>query len=349
MTQNPSPLVELDDLQVRYAARKGPLSRVASIRAVDGVSLQIERGATLGLVGGTGSGKSTIAQVLMGMVAPTSGTVRVGGRDITALKGRELRDHRRSIQIVLQDPYSSLDPRMKVGDIIAEPLTLGRPGGGRNPAVKARVAELLDVVGLSPAKANLYPHQFSGGQRQRIAVARALAPEPELIILDEPTSALDVSVRAQILHLLREIQERTGITYLMISHDLVSVAYLSQTVAVMWQGRIMEVGPTREIYRRARHPYTFLLHASTPTADGEFIRLLQPRLNRTTSELPPTACRFAGRCDLRRLLGNPARCVEEDPALAPVGPKHLSACHFTDRVEELKGVEQPVVEPRLAT
>jgi oligopeptide/dipeptide ABC transporter ATP-binding protein len=208
---------------------------------------------------------------------------------------------------------------------------------GRARAIGARVAELLALVGLSPAKSSLYPHQFSGGQRQRIAIARALAPSPGLIVLDEPTSALDVSVRAQILNLLKDIQEQLGVTYLVISHDLVSVAYLAQIVAVMWQGRIVEIGPTDEIYIRPRHPYTFLLHASAPTPDGEFIRLLQPATDQSSTVLPETACRFAARCDLRRVLGNPDRCLEEDPELVEVGPSHSAACHFSDQVGAIGG------------
>jgi oligopeptide/dipeptide ABC transporter ATP-binding protein len=328
-----SPLLELDDVRVHYAPRQSIRGAKAQpVRAVDGVSFVIPKGQTLGLVGGTGSGKSTIAQLIMGMVAPTSGTVRIAGRQASELRGRALMAQRRAVQVVLQDPFSSLDPRMKVGDIIAEPLTLGMPLRGRSKAITTRVAELLTLVGLSPSKASLYPHQFSGGQRQRIAIARALAPRPELIVLDEPTSALDVSVRAQILNLLKDLQQRLGVTYLVISHDLISVAFLAQTVGVMWQGRIVEIGPTHDIYTRPRHPYTHLLHASAPTADGEFIRLLQPATNAATTDLPAGACRFAARCDLRRILGNPERCVEEDPALVELAPAHAAACHFSSLV-----------------
>jgi oligopeptide transport system ATP-binding protein len=251
------------------------------------------------------------------------------------MKGRELQAHRRTVQVVLQDPYSSLDPRMKVGDIIAEPLTLGRRRGGDRSAIAARVAELLLLVGLAPAKAQLYPHQFSGGQRQRIAIARALAPRPDLIVLDEPTSALDVSVRAQILNLLKELQAKLGVTYLIISHDLVTVAFLASSVAVMYQGRIVEAGPTKAIYEHPRHPYTLLLLASAPTAGGGFITALQPPRDMPNTAFPPSACRFAARCDLRIHLGEPERCLAEDPALASVAAGHVAACHFPERVPEL--------------
>ena len=327
------PILELEDVRVHYPIRRGDRTDGSEVvRAVDGVSFSIPRGGTLGIVGGTGSGKSTIAQLIMGMVEPTSGVVRIAARDARTLRRREVTALRRTVQVVLQDPFSSLDPRMKVGDIIAEPLTLGVPLRGRSPRIRERVAELLTLVGLPPAKASAFPHQFSGGQRQRIAIARALAPAPELIVLDEPTSALDVSVRAQILNLLKSIQERLGISYLVISHDLVSVAFLAQTVAVMWQGRIVEIGPMRDVYQRPGHPYTELLHASAPTADGKFIRLIQPSTDRVAPGAQSGACPFAARCDLRLHLGAPARCIEEAPSLRELAPGHAAACHFSDRV-----------------
>jgi oligopeptide/dipeptide ABC transporter ATP-binding protein len=327
-------LVQIRNLSVRFKTRKGLVSRTTvEITAVDDVTLSIERGRTLGLVGATGSGKSTIAHVVMGMVKPTDGSVTVAGRDITKLAGAERLAHQRLVQVVLQDPYSSLNPRMRVGDIIAEPLTVGqadgRSTGGRARA--ARVAELLNLVGMPRNRAERYPHQFSGGQRQRIAIARALAPRPKLIVLDEPTSALDVSVRAQILTLLKTIQAELGVTYLVISHDLVTVAYLASDVAVMHLGRIVESGPSRSLYRNPRHPYTLELLASAPGASGEF--LLQPRPNLSSpSALPPEACRYAYRCALRTKLGDPGRCLEQDPPLLPVSGRHSAACHFTDEV-----------------
>jgi oligopeptide/dipeptide ABC transporter ATP-binding protein len=329
-------LVELRDISVQYRVRKGMTQEKVEILAADRVSLTIHRGRTLGLVGGTGSGKSTIAHVIMGMVEPTGGSLTIAGHELKSLRGDELRTLRRVVQVVLQDPYSSLDPRMKVGQIIAEPLTLGSPflSRGRKAEVAERVAELLRLVRLPQARAESYPHQFSGGQRQRIAVARALAPRPELIVLDEPTSALDVSVRAQILTLLRSIQDELGVAYLVISHDLVTVAYLATTVAVMHLGRIVEIGPTKSLYQTPGHPYTLELLSSAPGAGGAFLTRPRPA-DRSAASLPPTACRFAYRCALRTYLGDPERCLEEDPALTPVAadnPEHSVACHFPDRV-----------------
>ena len=262
-------LVRLRDLSVRYLSRQGIMRRRAEILAVDRVNLSIKRGQTLGLVGGTGSGKSTVAQVVMGMLKPTSGSVEIAGQDLWKIDAAERLAIQRIVQVVMQDPYSSLDPRMTVGDIIAEPLTLGiRSRGTARRDIDQRVAELLGLVGLSPNRAGSYPHQFSGGQRQRIAIARALAPRPKLIVLDEPTSALDVSVRAQILTLLKSLQTELGVTYLIISHDLVTVSYLASEVAVMHGGQIVEAGEVRALYRSPTHPYTIELLASSPGASG---------------------------------------------------------------------------------
>jgi ABC-type glutathione transport system ATPase component len=261
------PLVRLSDLKVVYRSHQGITRRLIEVRAVDGVSLSIARGETLGLVGGTGSGKSTIAQVVMGMLPPTSGRIEIGGRDLWTLSPPERLAIQRHIQVVMQDPYSSLDPRMTIAEIIAEPLTLGAPvRGAARQEIDRRVTELLGLVGLPAHRADAYPHQFSGGQRQRIAIARALAPRPELIVLDEPTSALDVSVRAQILTLLKSLQEELGVTYLIISHDLVTVAYLASEVAVMHRGQIVEEGKVQQLYRAPTHPYTVELIASLPRA-----------------------------------------------------------------------------------
>lgn len=255
-------LVELDSVTVSYGGHSLLGRRREPIVAVDDVSLAMSKGQSTGIVGGTGAGKSTIAKLVMGMVAPTSGSVRVAGHD-TAARGADRHELQRLRQVVMQDPFSSLDSRMSVRDIIAEPLTLGRRV--KRAEVDARVEELLTMVGLSPSRARLYPHQFSGGQRQRISIARALAPRPELIVLDEPTSALDVSVRAQILLLLKRLQDELGVTYLIISHDMVTVAYLASNVAVMSAGRIVEEGPTTQLFRSPEHEYTRELIASMPT------------------------------------------------------------------------------------
>jgi oligopeptide/dipeptide ABC transporter ATP-binding protein len=322
-------LVQLRDVSVRYRVRRGLFSRdqADSILAVDRVSLSIKRGRTLGLVGRTGSGKSTIAQVIMGMVAPTSGAIAVAGRQL----GHGDLALRRTVQVVLQDPYSSLDPRMTVGEIFAEPLTLGsRRWGSARAAIDQRVAELLQLVGLRPNASQRYPNQFSGGQRQRIAIARALASRPQLIVLDEPTSALDVSVRAQILNLLKGLQKELGVTYLTISHDLHTVGYLAAEVAVMHLGRIVEIGPTSTLFRSPRHPYTLELLSSVPGASGGYLDLPRPT-EESPDALPANACRFAYRCALRTRLGNPARCMEE-PELLNVQEGHRTACHFPDEL-----------------
>jgi oligopeptide transport system ATP-binding protein len=267
-------LVRLDDVRVHYEVRTGMfVATKTTIRAVDGVTFSVAKGDTLGLVGSSGSGKSTIARLIMGMQRPTSGTVFVAGQDLGAIAGDARLALQRSRQIVLQDPFSSLNPRMKVRDIIAEPIAPRTYIQGRSAhaAINERVGELLGLVGLPANRADLYPQQFSGGQRQRIAIARALAPRPDLLILDEPTSALDVSVRAQILTLLKTLQERLGLTYLVISHDLVTVAYLASTVAVMHAGKIVESGPTTSVYEKPQHPVTLELIASNPSAGTNFL------------------------------------------------------------------------------
>lgn len=341
----PSELLSIRNLTVRFRARRGMFQKHHEVVAVDRVSLGVARGRTLGLVGATGSGKSTIAHVVMGMVGASAGTVTLDGRELVG-EGSGGAFAQELVQVVLQDPFSSLDPRMRVGDIIAEPLTLGKPVTSRlrRAEIRSRVAELLSLVGLRPARARNFPHEFSGGQRQRIAVARALAPGPKLIVLDEPTSALDVSVRAQILTLLKRLQDELGVTYLVISHDLVTVAYLASDVAVMHLGRIVEIGPTRSLFTSPQHPYTLELLASMPGASGSFLSQLRPAV-RSLASLPPTACRYAYRCALREKLGSPDVCLEEEPDLAPAGSRHQAACHFSaeltnfaDEAESFGGV-----------
>jgi oligopeptide/dipeptide ABC transporter ATP-binding protein len=275
----------------------------------------------------------------MGMLQPTSGFVLVGGHDLSKVDRNAQLPLQRSRQIVLQDPFSSLDPRMKVRDIIAEPITLGRYVSGRSERarVNGRVEELLGLVGLPASRAHLFPQQFSGGQRQRIAIARALAPRPDLLVLDEPTSALDVSVRAQILTLLKRLQERLNLTYLVISHDLITVAYLSSALAVMHAGRIVETGPTQSIYRAPHHPATLELLASNPSAAGTFLDQETSIARLSAEPAPVGGCSFANRCALRAHLENPDRCVNEDPPLTRQPDGALAACHFSDRLSELGG------------
>lgn len=334
----PQEIVRLRDVSVHFRLSRGRLSGGSSkFAAVDGVNLVIEEGATLGVVGGTGSGKSTLAHLIMGIATPTGGTLAIRGIEDPYARRHGGRNRSRAgeIQVVLQDPYSSLNPRMTVGDIVAEPLTLGSLS---KSARRKRVSELLELVGLSRAKANAHPHQFSGGQRQRIALARALAPDPALIVLDEPTSALDVSVRAQILNLLKSLQDRLGVTYMIISHDLMTVAYLSSTVAVMHLGRIVEIAPTTELYGSPRHPYTLELLASVPKADGAFLlpaRLIDRPVSATNG------CKFAPRCPLRVALRDPDACTSQDPALRRVADKHSVACHFPNGLA--------LIEPRAQT
>lgn len=321
-------VVSLEDVSVEYRSGRSLFKRQPdAITAVEGVSLAVRRGASLGIVGATGSGKSTLAQVVMGMIRPSSGSVLVDGLPPHAVRGR--------VQMVMQDPYSSLDGRMKVGDIIAEPLTLGRRlHGAERGHVEERVRELLARVGLPSNRAERYPHQFSGGQRQRVAIARALAPDPSIIVLDEPTSALDVSVKAQILKLLRSLQESYGVTYLVISHDLVTVAYLATEMVVMHRGQIVESSPTDALFTAPRHPYTLELLASSPGASSEFLNRARP-VDVAPESLPENACRYAYRCSLRASLGHPARCLAEPPSLRPENSEHPARCHYSEDVTRL--------------
>lgn len=341
-TPNPRSLVEVRNVTVYYPKKAGLLGADATtVRAVDGVSFLIANGMTLGLVGESGSGKSTIARLLFRMVRPTSGQVLVKGRDLARLRGRDLSIHSRLVQMVAQDPYSSLDPRLTVGRIISEPISLGNLVKDRSAEVRHRVSELLRVVGLPPSSADAHPHQFSGGQRQRIAIARALAARPELILLDEPTSALDISVRAQILNLLKDLQKNFGVTYLLVSHDLSTVAYLATTVAVMYLGRIVEMGPTEAVYAAPTNPYTWLLLASVPNEKTDFASAELTRAGEIPTGEIPVGCRFHPRCPLRkRLLYDEAlRCKQEDPPLREVGPNHWSACHFAEQAGSLARVQ----------
>ena len=263
------PLLSVTDLKVHFPIRRGFLfdRTVGHVKAVDGVSFEIQEGQTLGLVGESGSGKSTTAYAALQLLRPTAGSVRFLGRDLTRLRGEELRRMRREMQIVFQDPYASLNPRMTVGRIVAEPLQTHRIGTRRSR--RASVARLLELVGFDPSYTNRYPHEFSGGQRQRIGIARALALNPRLIVCDEPVSALDVSIQAQILNLLKDLQQDLGLTYLFIAHDLAVVRSMSDAIAVMHEGRIVEQGPAQDVYTSPQTDYTRALLAAVPVADPE--------------------------------------------------------------------------------
>ncbi len=314
-------LLEITDLVKHYPVRSGVLRRaVGTVHAVDGVSFSLGIGETLGLVGESGCGKSTVARSVLRLVEPSSGSIRLDGEDITHLSKAEMRPHRRSMQIVFQDPFASLNPRMTAGDIVGEPLSVHGLASGREK--QQRVAQLFEQVGLRPDQMRNYPHQFSGGQRQRICIARALALGPRLIVCDEPVSALDVSIQAQVINLLIDLQRAHGFSYLFIAHDLAVVAHISHRVAVMYLGRIVEIADKTELFSNPRHPYTQALLASVPIADPRSKRLKPLVDGDVPSPVnPPSGCAFHTRC--RYAMD---RCKSERPALRDAGPGHQVAC-----------------------
>jgi len=329
-------LLEVRALEVAYPVSRPLLGRGEGlVRAVDGVSFELSRGETLGLVGESGCGKSTLARAIVRLVRPSAGTVRLGGSELTALEGERLRHERRRLQMIFQDPYSSLNPRLAVGAIVAEPLEVHGLGTRRDR--RRRVAELLERVGLAPSAATRFPHQFSGGQRQRIGIARALALDPEVVIADEPVSALDVSIQAQIMNLLKRLQRELSLTYLFIAHDLAAVRHVSDRVMVMYLGSVVESAPVRALFLAPRHPYTVALLSAAPLPDPE--REARRRRIILPGEVPspanpPSGCRFHPRCWLRARLGEPRECVEARPVLRPAGPGHAVACHFAEAVAD---------------
>jgi peptide/nickel transport system ATP-binding protein/oligopeptide transport system ATP-binding protein len=324
MTDAP-PLLEVTDLVKHYAVRGGILRRrVGTVHAVDGVSFSVGVGETLGMVGESGCGKSTVARSVLRLVEPTSGGIRLNGVDVTHLGKADLRPHRRSMQIVFQDPFASLNPRMTAGDIVGEPLGVHGLASGRQK--QERVAELFQQVGLRPDQMKNYPHQFSGGQRQRICIARALSLGPDLIVCDEPVSALDVSIQAQVINLLIDLQRKHGFSYLFIAHDLAVVAHISHRVAVMYLGRIVEVAEKAELFANPRHPYTQALLSSVPVANPKMKRLKPLIDGDVPSPInPPSGCAFHTRC--RHVMD---RCKVERPVLAEAGTKHQVACFLNE-------------------
>ena len=318
-------LLKAENLRKHFPVTEGLvlMKTVGWVRAVDGVSFEARRGQTLALVGESGCGKTTTAKLALRLETPTSGSIEIEGRDIHALQGRELREFRAQVQAVFQDPWSSLSPRMRVRDIIAEPLVVNRRVGKRE--ARERVAELLADVGLRPEQADLFPHEFSGGQRQRIAMASALSVSPQLIVLDEPVSALDVSVQAQILNLLRDLQERRGVSYLMVSHNLATVRYLANEVAVMYLGEIVERAETDALFERPLHPYTQALFSAAlparPGARRDDEIILQGEVPSPLN--PPSGCRFHPRCPFAMPV-----CAEEAPEWKEASPGRFAACHL---------------------
>jgi oligopeptide/dipeptide ABC transporter ATP-binding protein len=316
------PVLVVDALKKHFPVKRGFFGAPDQVMAVDGVSFSIASGETLGLVGESGCGKSTVGRAILRLIEPTDGCIRVAGQDITRLSNREMRPFRRELQIIFQDPFSSLNPRMTVGDIVGEPLHTHHLASGK--VLRERVAQLFDRVGLSRAQMGNYPHQFSGGQRQRIGIARALALNPKLIVCDEPVSALDVSIQAQVINLLMDLQHDLKLSYLFISHNLAVVEHISHRIAVMYLGRIVEYAGKAAIFTRPGHPYTEALLAAVPVPD--------PKIRNTTRALqgdvpspvhPPSGCHFHTRCPY---VVN--RCKVETPLLREIAPGQHVACHL---------------------
>ncbi|MBV9857158.1 MAG: ATP-binding cassette domain-containing protein [Streptosporangiaceae bacterium] len=321
-----TPLLVLRDLVKEFPVTAGAVlqRRVGSVKAVSGVSFSVPAGQTLGLVGESGCGKTTIGKMVVALERPDSGSVTLEGKDVARLRGGELRRIRRDLQLMFQDPYSSLDPRMRVGSIIREPLVIQGIGGRKSQ--QDRVFELLAEVGLPRNAVERYPHEFSGGQRQRIGLARALTLNPKVIVADEPVSALDVSIRAQVLNLMKRLQAAHGLTYVVISHDLAVVKYMAERIGVMYLGKLVELGSGEDIYQRAAHPYTAGLIATIPVPEPDAQKARDSvgiKGELPSPVTPPSGCRFRTRCPYAQEL-----CAAEEPKLRSFGPGHVAACHF---------------------
>ncbi len=326
-SQTTGPLVTVTDV-VKHFPTGGGFGRGQVVRAVDGVTFEIAAGETLGLVGESGCGKSTLGRVIMQLQPATSGSIKFEGRELTKMRGNELRQVRQRMQIIFQDPYASLNPRMTIGDIVAEPLK--NFGLGNRREREKRVQEVMRVCGLNPNFANRYPHEFSGGQRQRIGISRALVMTPSLIVADEPISALDVSIQAQIVNLLEDLQNQFKLTYLFIAHDLSVVRHVSDRVAVMYLGKIVEVATSREVYETPLHPYTKVLLSSIPFANPDLEAQRKPILlkGEIPSPInPPSGCRFHTRCPIAQQI-----CSEVEPPLEQKKEGHVAACHFPGKL-----------------
>ena len=325
---NKETLLQVDDLMMHFPIYRGVIQRqVGAVRAVDGISFDIKRGETLGLVGESGCGKSTTGRTILQLYRPTAGSVHFENIDLVHLKGEELRKIRRKMQMIFQDPYASLNPRMTVADIVGEPLVVHDVAKGKE--IQDRVQHLLEIVNLNPSFASRYPHEFSGGQRQRIGVARALALQPSFIICDEPISALDVSIQAQVVNLLEELQEQFNLTYLFIAHDLSMVKHISSRVAVMYLGVIVELASRDELYAKPLHPYTQALLSAVPIPDP----IADAKRKRTILQgdvpspaNPPSGCRFRTRCPIAEAV-----CAESRPEFREIKPGHFVACFFAER------------------
>jgi len=337
----PRSLLEVDQLQVSFSVGKQLLpGRTQRVRAVDGVTFGLAPSRTLGLVGESGSGKTTTARSVVGVLPPTKGTIRLDGKDLYARGPGPDKAMRRRIQMVFQDPYASLDPRQRIRNIIGEPLRLHEPRRSDEER-RLRLVELLELVGLDPTIAERHPHELSGGQRQRVGIARALAARPDLIVCDEPVSSLDVSIQAQVLNLLKRLQAEIRLSYLFIAHDLAVVHHIADEIAVMYLGRLVEVGPVDDVFAHPGHPYTLALMSMRPMPD----RKKEHSRERIVlhGEIPsplriPTGCRFHTRCWLWQRLAKPEICRAEDPTLSPIGVAHSAACHFADHLVGQQGL-----------